>query len=148
MIETVWIIDDDDIYKYGFKKFVDMKFGIRQIVGFDHGRDAIDFLISPINSALLPDIIFLDIDMPVMNGWEFLNAFSNIKSQLKKSIKIIMVTSTINYIEIVRAQNCKDITLYMPKPIDWQQFSTAFSAAGGKLNSYLAQGNVVSEHLH
>jgi two-component SAPR family response regulator len=128
MIETAWIIDDDDIYKYGFRKFVAIKFGFRQIVGFNHGKEAIDFLNNPLNGKQLPDIIFLDIDMPVMNGWEFMTAFGNIKLQLNKRITIIMVTSSLNYADIVRARTCRDITLYMIKPIDFQQFSAAFGA--------------------
>jgi CheY-like chemotaxis protein len=130
MIETAWIIDDDEVYKFGFRKFVAMKFGFRQVVGFNNGQEAIDFITNPHNTTQLPDIIFLDIDMPVMNGWEFMDAFSDIKSQLSKQITIIMVTSSISYVDIVRARNYEDITLYMNKPIDWQQFSAAFDAHG------------------
>jgi two-component SAPR family response regulator len=128
ILQRAWIIDNDEIYRFGFQKFVTMKFCGKEVVGFDNGKNAFNFLIDPLNNDRLPDIIFLNCDMPVMNGWEFLTAFSDIKSQLDKHITIIMVTSSINYADIVRANSSEDITYYMVKPIDYQQFSSAFNA--------------------
>lgn len=126
-IQTVWIIDDDEIYKYGFRKFVTMQNFCSNIVDFGDCKTAIDFLIDPANSHDLPDVIFLKAYMPVMSGWDFMAAFSDIKSQLSKEIIIYMVAPSVDYNDIVRAKSLPDITDYIIKPIDFHQFSSAFN---------------------
>jgi len=126
-LQTVWIIDDDEIYKYGFRKFVTMKHLCGNVVDFSNGRDAVDYLSDPKNAELLPDVIFLDIDMPQMDGWDFIEAFKSIKMRLSRKISIFMVTSSISYKDIVRAKNHADITEYIVKPVNSQQFSLVFT---------------------
>lgn len=136
-IHTVWIVDDDAIYRYAFRKFVEMKGLCPDVVDFGNGHAAIDFLNNPLNINKLPDLIFLDIDMPVMDGWDFIKAFEEIQPRLAKTIPIFMVTSSINYVDIVNAQNHPAITDYILKPVDSQQFSSLFSEYLGKQSAYL-----------
>lgn len=131
-IQTVWIIDNDEIYKYAFRKFVKMKGLCSDIVDFGNGKDAIDFLTDQTSGDKLPDVIFLDIDMPVMDGWEFVKAFEHIKPRLPKRIPIFMVTSSIDYADIVKVQNHSAITDYIIKPVNAQQFSFIFSVGLSK----------------
>jgi len=126
-LQTVWIIDDDEIYKYGFRKFVAMKHLCGNVVDFSNGREAMDFLSDPRNVEHLPDVIFLDIDMPQMDGWAFIEEFKYIKVRLNRKISIFMVTSSISYKDIVRAKNHSDITEYVVKPVNSQQFSLVFT---------------------
>ncbi|MET3981418.1 YesN/AraC family two-component response regulator [Mucilaginibacter sp. UYP25] len=126
-LQTVWIVDDDEIYKYGFRKFVAMKQLCGNVVDFNNGRDAVDFLADPRNNESLPDVIFLDIDMPQMNGWDFIKAFEYVKIHLSRKISIFMVTSSLSYKDIVRVKNHSDITEYIIKPVNSQQFSLVFS---------------------
>ncbi len=128
IIQTACIIDDDEIYKYGFRKFVTVKNFCKKIVDFPNGKEAIDFLKNPANRMNLPDIIFLDIDMPVMDGWGFIEAYEKIYTRLHKDITIFMVTSSMNYNDIVRATANKYITDYISKPIDLPEFAAAFNA--------------------
>jgi CheY-like chemotaxis protein len=126
-LHTVWIVDDDSTYRYAFRKFVEMKRFCRHVVDFDNGQDAIDFLTNPINIRNLPDLIFLDIDMPIMDGWAFIETFESNQSCFGKSIPIFMVTSSISYADIVNAKRHPIITDYILKPVDSQQFSALFS---------------------
>ena len=128
IIETAWIIDDDEIYKYGFRKFVTVKHFCKNILDFANGIEAINYLKSPANKDRIPNVIFLDIDMPVMDGWGFMEAFEKIKPKLHKDITIFMVTSSMNYKDIVRATSNKYITDYISKPIDLHEFTAAFNA--------------------
>jgi len=75
------IIDDDPIFIYGFKKLLQLKGLQAKIQAFGNGEEAIDFLKDPRNHDNLPDIIFIDINMPVMDGWEFTRVFEEIQSQ-------------------------------------------------------------------
>lgn len=122
-----WIIDDDEVYKFGFRKYVEVKGLCGKVVEFSNGKDAINFLSDNANAANLPDIIFLDIDMPVMNGWEFMIAFEKISARLNKKITIFLVTSCISYEDILHAQSHPDISDYIIKPINSHQFNFAFT---------------------
>lgn len=126
-IRSVWIIDDDAVYRYAFRKFVEMKRLCPDVVDFGDGEKAIDFLKNPDNTQNLPDVIFLDVDMPGMDGWAFIKAFEKIKPSLAKTIPIMMVTSSLNYNDIVQSQNYTDITDYILKPINSQQFALLFT---------------------
>jgi YesN/AraC family two-component response regulator len=112
------IVDDDEIFTYGFKKLAVIKGLFHQILNFNNGREAIDYLIDPKNSHHLPDVLFVDINMPVMNGWEFNDAFEEIKSQLGKNITIYNISSSIYLKDINRAKNNRLIADYLLKPID------------------------------
>ncbi|GAB2706338.1 response regulator [Mucilaginibacter koreensis] len=116
-VQTACIIDDDQIYVFGFKRLLSIKKICPQLIDFQNGQDAIDFLTNPANADQLPDVIFLDINMPVMDGWDFIEAFGEIKSQLGKEITIYMVSSSINTSDITRAKSNASITDYIIKPL-------------------------------
>ncbi|MES2266909.1 MAG: response regulator [Bacteroidota bacterium] len=136
-INRVWIIDDDAVYRYAFRKFVEMKGLCPDVVDFGNGKDAMDFLQNPINARLIPDLIFLDIDMPVMDGWGFIEAFEHIKTRFEKAPGIFLVTSSIDYRDIVKAQNHPAIIDYVMKPLATHQFSSLFSEYQEKQSAYL-----------
>lgn len=71
--ETLYIVDDDDVYQFIAKKTIEQTGLVELIKTFSNGREAIQFLESFIDSPeFLPEIILLDLTMPVMDGWEFL----------------------------------------------------------------------------
>ena len=117
-IVTAGIVDDDDIFTYGFKKSAAIKNLFNKVLNFGDGREAIDYLKDPRNINQLPDVLFLDINMPVMNGWEFIDAFEEIKSQLGKNIPIYIISSSIDLEDVKRAKNNTLIVDYLLKPID------------------------------
>ncbi|MFD0766898.1 response regulator [Mucilaginibacter lutimaris] len=136
-INRVWIVDDDAVYRYAFRKFVEMKGLCPEVVDFGSGIHAIDFLKNPINANKLPDLIFLDIDMPTMDGWGFIEAFESIQANFKKTPSIYLVTSSIAYTDIVKAQNHPAIIDYIMKPVDSKKFSLLFSEYVVKQSAYL-----------
>jgi CheY-like chemotaxis protein len=115
---TAGIVDDDEIFTYGFKKLTAIKGLFDEILSFSNGKEAIDFLKDPQNAQRLPDVLFVDINMPVMNGWEFNDAFEELKSQLGKNITIYNISSSVDVEDIKRAKNSPLIADYLLKPID------------------------------
>jgi len=127
MIETAWIIDDDDIYRYGFRKFVVSKTLCKKLFDFDNAGDALAVLNNIIDASKFPDVIFLSVDLKNHHCWEFISAFEALKKQQNfKKINIYLITSSINYMDIERGENYPYIADYMIKPVDSKQFTHAF----------------------
>jgi CheY-like chemotaxis protein len=85
----VCLIDDDQIYAFGFKTLIKLKGLNSQVANISDGSKAITWLKNSLNRDNLPDVIFLDINMPVMDGWEFMHEFAEIKPQLGKKSQFI-----------------------------------------------------------
>ena len=84
-VELACIIDDDKIYVNLVKKIIEIKKLSENLLVYKNGKEALDYFKDTMEGATdeekLPDIIFLDLNMPVMDGWEFLNEFIKIKNQ-------------------------------------------------------------------
>ena len=100
-----------------------------EILQFYNGLQAIEFLQqNKDRKNNLPDIIFLDINMPVMNGWQFLDTFINLRIHPEKHITIYMVTSSVDNAEILKAASYKEIKNYIIKPISIHSLKEVFDS--------------------
>jgi CheY-like chemotaxis protein len=79
------------------------------------GADALNSLIEYSRSP--PELVFLDINMPKMNGWEFLEAYRNLDIHLKKEIKIIVLTTSLNEEDKEKAEKISEVTDFRVKPL-------------------------------
>lgn len=115
-INTTCIIDDDEIYIFAVKRLIQKGDFCDNILIFKNGKDAIKELKNLIlNDVNIPELILLDINMPIMDGWQFLEEFIKIKS--KKEIVIYVVSSSINPTDMERAKSYKNVSNYIVKPI-------------------------------
>ena len=71
----------------------------------------------------LPDIIFLDIYMPITDGWMFLDEFRKSKAEFAKKMRIYMVSSSIDPRDLNRARSSPEVEDYVEKPISLNKFS-------------------------
>ncbi len=117
-IKTLCLVDDDDIFQLITQRVIAQTNLVDTIKVFSNGLDAMDFLRSVAqNAAQLPEIILLDLNMPVMDGWEFLEEFTLLKPRLEKKITIYVVSSSIAPSDIQRAEAINEVTDYIIKPI-------------------------------
>jgi CheY-like chemotaxis protein len=130
-IDIAFIVDDDQIYVFGLKKLLAINNLCKNILVFENGEKALNY-ITPImsNGDELPDIILLDLNMPVMDGWEFLDEFTKIKPKLNKKIEIYMVSSSINPADMEKAKQYEELTDYLIKPISIDELSKVFNEEG------------------
>ena len=119
MIKEICIIDDDTIYQFLMRKIMLGTEVETTAISYKNGKDAIEsFTSSLLNHIKLPDIILLDIEMPFMNGWDFMNQMELLLDNYKiTSTKIYIVSSSISYEDIEKAKLFKNISGYFSKPI-------------------------------
>lgn len=118
----VCIVDDDDIYQFTMVKTMKSLNLTDKVMVFSDGEEALDFMLDNLhNDKELPDVIFLDIDMPIMDGFQFMEEYVKIKPKLGKKITIYMVSSSVDPVDIERAKKISEITDYIVKPITHDQ---------------------------
>ena len=123
------IIDDDSIFQFIAKRLVESINSKNETIVFSNGKDAIDFIHYNLNEIdNLPDIIFLDINMPVMNGWQFLNKYIELKSKIKKEITIYIVTSSKNPDDFIKAESIHEVADYIVKPITREKYTSILNS--------------------
>tara|TARA_R110002050_G_scaffold267266_2_gene408866 strand:+ start:12859 stop:13263 length:405 start_codon:yes stop_codon:yes gene_type:complete len=116
--KVLWVVDDDDIYKYSINRALKTTDLASKIITFSNGEEAILFMIENLNqNENLPDIIFLDINMPIMDGFQFMEEYIKIKPRVGKKITIYMVSSSIDKADINKAKSISEISDYLIKPI-------------------------------
>jgi len=116
----VCLIDDDNIYQYTARVILESTGLAKQIHSFYDGKAALNYFIEqlPANPDALPDVIFLDINMPVMNGWEFLEEYNKLATSFPKPITVYMVSSSVNSTDMQRSRSYKSVSDYLVKPVN------------------------------
>jgi CheY-like chemotaxis protein len=118
-VDTICVIDDNDVYQFVMKNSINKLNPNIKILAYLNGQEGIDSLKEMIeNKEPLPDVILLDINMPIMDGWEFMNEFIKIKSKLPRVMPIYLTTSSLDASDIDKAKTYEDITGFLSKPID------------------------------
>lgn len=112
------IIDDDEVYKFTMRRSIESHKLSKKLLVFSDGEEAIEFMIDNLgNKENIPDVIFLDINMPIMDGFEFMEEYVKIKPTIGKKVTIYMVSSSVDSVDIERAKKINDISDYIIKPI-------------------------------
>ncbi len=102
----VAIVDDDPIYRFTSVRSIERQQLANKVLEFNSGSDALEFLArNSSDSSSLPDVILLDINMPLTDGWMFLDEFDRMKSSMSKQIVIYMVSSSIDQRDLQRAKS-------------------------------------------
>ena len=119
----VWIIDDDDISKYVMKRNL-RQLSVTNVIEFPDSLQPLKILTDNFDSVdILPDIILLDLNMPHLNGFQFMEEFKVTNEKIKKDIQIYMLTSSLSSNDIDRAKSFPEISEYIIKPITLRNLS-------------------------
>jgi len=120
-LKNIAVADDDPIYTTALKSLLTSWEIKNPFLFFTNGKEALDF-IRVKEASELPDVLLLDLNMPVMNGWAFIENFKLIAPQLEKNISIYLVTSSIWEEDLKRAEKNKLVKEFITKPITREKF--------------------------
>lgn len=112
-INTAFVIDDDPIFTFIFVKLLEKTNKIKNITTYSNALLALDALK---NIEFQPQTIFLDLNMPIFNGWQFLDKIKSLN--LEEKFDVYVVSSTIDYEEEKKLATYKFIKKFINKPLN------------------------------
>jgi len=123
------VVDDNKIDQLITRQLLKIKLGITEINQAGNGVEALEWIIMNSEELNIREvIILLDIKMPEMDGFGFLEAFEKLDEKLKAAIKIIMVSSTLDPIDIERAERHKQVKKLLTKPLPINELADFLSS--------------------
>lgn len=125
---NILLIEDDYLSFFICEKLIKKVMKDTEVIGCSNGQGAIDKLmeIKNKNINLLPDYIFLDIVMPVMNGWEFLEQYRKLNIDPFGKCKIYILTSSLFPSDVRKSASYNIIQDYIVKPLDFEKLKKIF----------------------
>ena len=122
---AVMLIDDNEIDNLINQKMIEASNITQHIYTHTGARSAIEFLkniekLDELAKKVLPDVIFLDIDMPLMDGFQFLEEFEKLSAEAKDKCRIVMLTSSINPQDVNKSKKYIYVKKYINKPLSQQ----------------------------
>ena len=118
-IKRVLLVDDDPMTNLINEKIIHFTKGSSKVGSYLNPGKALDYLKKLVknDSSQFPNVLFLDINMPGMNGWEFMEAYDQIEEKMKANVVITMLTTSIADSDKELAMKRSDINAYENKPL-------------------------------
>ena len=113
-IKMTYIIDDDAIFVFVLKKLLEKNGNFGKMIDFKNGNDAIDILFS--KQSELPCVILLDLNMPIIDGWQFLDQLED--SELKNELNVYIMSSSIDRTDIEKSKTYSIVKDFISKPVN------------------------------
>ncbi|MEE1947143.1 response regulator [Pedobacter sp. KR3-3] len=125
------VIDDDDINIFIIKKIVEKTGFDIEMVSKSNGQLAIDYLKDAISrGATLPHLILIDINMPVMNGWEFVEAYQQLG--IAKPVDLYILSSSVYENDIEKTKSYSAVRGFISKPLSIERLTELIKALEAK----------------
>jgi len=118
-LNCLLLIDDDHINNFIVTTKLNSISLVEEIHCVENGHEALSFIKDCIttNPSKIPSLIFLDINMPVMDGWEFLDEFQKFDESLISQMHIYMVSSSVYNEDIERSKKYPSVKMFISKPL-------------------------------
>jgi len=117
-LTCIMLVDDDHHDNFFHEREIKKTSSETIVIEKNTGLEALEYLNSQKEDKnMLPDLIFLDINMPGMNGWDFLAEYEQLDTELQNRVIIIMLTTSDNEDDVSRAKAWRSVSDYITKPL-------------------------------
>ncbi|MFD0964221.1 response regulator [Pseudofulvibacter geojedonensis] len=115
ILERIMLVDDDHTTNFYNEIMLKQNNVSKDIIIFQSGKEALEYLDTGNEKV---DLILLDINMPIMNGWQFLEQFNQLDEKKREAIIIVMLTSSINSDDRKRTEAFQSVKKFINKPLN------------------------------
>lgn len=127
-ISKLMVIDDDNIDQMAVQRYCKIGHLASEVVSLGDAESAMYYLKTMADSEDdVPDVIFLDINLPKLDGWDFLSQYGELAPFLNKKVDIYMFSSSISEEDTARARNSEYVKDYIYKPISLEKLKRVLS---------------------
>lgn len=118
-LATIWLIDDDPINNFICSKLIKQAVAPEDLGIYEEASIGLDFLRKALQNpnAPVPDLIFLDLDMPILNGWDFLDEYRQLGPLLPKSPVLCILSSSVYEGDLEKAKGYPEVVRFFSKPL-------------------------------
>lgn len=117
-IDLLCVIDDDPIYTFLIKRIIDEAEVSLKSIFFKNGREALNYFTEhKDNSEKLPQLVLVDINMPILDGWQFMDGFATLATSFRNNIAVYISSSSTDEDDFQRALETPHVLELIPKPI-------------------------------
>ena len=128
------IIDDDKLNNKVCRNIIEKTYPDADIADFVDPQEGFDYIVNKYSdNNNSKTILLLDISMPIMDAWEFLDRFDNLDHTIRKRVKIHILSSSVNKQDMVRAEANKHVEYYLIKPLTKESIKLIVHVLGKKL---------------
>lgn len=121
-VELALLVDDSDVDLFIQKRFIEIAGFAKQIKTYNSPSQAINYLME--DTSLVPQVIFLDLNMPKMDGFGFLEKFIQLSQKIQDSVKVVVLTSSGNQADKARAETYSSVTNFLSKPLSVESLTS------------------------
>lgn len=120
------LIDDNEIDNLINQKMIESCALSKNVLVHTGAKSALEFLkniykLSSEENLLIPELIFLDIDMPIMDGFQFMDEFAKLPEIIKNKTKVVMLTSSLSPHDVTKAKKNAHIVKFLNKPLSLEE---------------------------
>jgi len=120
MNKKIMLVDDDEIYQFIFEQTVKDASISADVISCKTATEGLEYLKAAIKENQpenIPDLIFLDINMPIMNGWDFLEEFRKLQLGEEKRVAFAMLSSSVFESDKEKASHYSEVIDFIVKPL-------------------------------
>ena len=122
-LNKILLVDDNEADNYLHRLIITEAEVAKEVVDQPDGKAAIEYL-ETTTSDDTPELIFLDINMPRMNGWEFLEAYDQLPEDQRRAVVVVMLTTSIFQKDQDRAKKLPNFSGFLNKPLTEEDLMT------------------------